>query len=90
MINSFPLHVLYYGFNCCTYSGLQILDTETSVAVSLKCKQEINEPVEMEMIVEVYTNSVSSKYTLEPIHRMMKSMGTPEEGQKKTVMMNHS
>lgn len=36
----------------------------------------------MEMISEVYTNSVSSKYTLEPIHRMMKSMGTTEGGEK--------
>lgn len=38
--------------------------------------------VEIEVVVEVYTHSVSSKYTLDPIHRMMKSTGTPVERQK--------
>lgn len=30
----------------------------------------------------INTNSVSSKYTLDPIHRMMKNTGTPVEKQK--------
>lgn len=34
------------------------------------------------MVVEINTHSVSSKYTLDPIHRMMKSTGTPAERQK--------
>lgn len=33
--------------------------------------------VAIEAVIQVYTNSVSSKYTLDPIHRTMKSTGTP-------------
>lgn len=32
-----------------------------------------------EVIVDVYTHSVSSKYSLDPIQRAMKSTGTPVE-----------
>lgn len=37
---------------------------------------------EIIIVVEVYTHSVSSKYTLDPIHRTMKSTGTPVERQE--------
>lgn len=42
----------------------------------------------MVIVVVIYTNSESSKYTLDPIHRTMKKTGTPMENQTGVTGIN--